>query len=95
MPSQRSFVREGGLHNSAREQVQDDDLLAERRIGSWSGKQGVKKKWNASLKTEKPIAKRQTTPSVAHMHGKRVCVVWERAEGKELEMVLRQRLTSP
>jgi hypothetical protein len=40
-----------GVQNSAREQVQDDDLLAERRIGSWSGEQGIKKKWNAFLKT--------------------------------------------
>jgi hypothetical protein len=83
-----------GVHNSAREKVQDDDLLAERRIGSWSGEQGVKKKWNASLK-KKPIAKRQTMPRVAYMHGKRACVVWERAEEKGLEMVPRQRLTSP
>jgi Transposase len=56
------------VHNSG-EQVQDDNLLTERRIGSWSGEQGVKKKWNAFLKTAKSVANRQTMPRVADMRG--------------------------
>ena len=50
---------------SAREQGQDDDIVREPRIGSWSGEQGVKKKWNAFLETEKSVANRQTMPRVA------------------------------
>jgi hypothetical protein len=45
--------------------MQDDDHLTERGIGSWSGEQGVKKKWNAFLKTAKSVANRQTMPRVA------------------------------
>ena len=50
---------------SAREQVQDDDFVKERSIGSGSGEQGVKNQWNAFTKTAKSVAARQTMPRVA------------------------------
>jgi hypothetical protein len=52
----------------AREQGQDDDIVREPRIGSWSGEQGIKNQWNAFPKTAKSVANRQTMPRVARCY---------------------------